>query len=63
MSIEGRRLLINDRFKTIFFARDSYYLYARLAFKVHSVDWLLGVKVRNMKMDFNTEGTWYRVGQ
>ena len=23
----------------------------------------LGVKVRNMKMDFNTEGTWRRVGQ
>ena len=63
VSIEGRRLLNNNRFKTIFFARDSYYLYARLAFKVHSVDWLLGVKVRNMKMDFNTEGTWHRVGQ
>ena len=23
----------------------------------------LGVKVRNMKMDFNTGGTWRRVGQ
>ena len=23
----------------------------------------LGVKVQNMKMDFNTEGTWRRVGQ
>ena len=23
----------------------------------------LGVKVRNMKMDFNTGGTWHRVGQ
>ena len=25
--------------------------------------WLLGVQVRNMKMDFNTGGTWCRVGQ
>ena len=24
---------------------------------------ILGVKVRNMKMDFNTGGTWRRVGQ
>ena len=24
---------------------------------------LLGVKVRNMKMDFNTGGTWRQVGQ
>ena len=24
---------------------------------------LLGVKVRNMKMDFNTGSTWHRVGQ
>ena len=23
----------------------------------------LGVKVRNMKIDFNTGGTWHRVGQ
>ena len=23
----------------------------------------LGVKVRNMKMDFNTRGTWRRVGK
>ena len=25
--------------------------------------WSLGVKVRNMKMDFNNGGTWRRVGQ
>ena len=25
--------------------------------------YVLGVKVRNMKMDFNTGGTWHRVGQ
>ena len=24
---------------------------------------ILGVKVQNMKMDFNTEGTWRQVGQ
>ena len=24
---------------------------------------ILGVKVRNMKIDFNTGGTWRRVGQ
>ena len=24
---------------------------------------ILGVKVRNMKMDFNTGGIWHRVGQ
>ena len=23
----------------------------------------IGVKVRNMKMDFNTGGTWHQVGQ
>ena len=23
----------------------------------------IGVKVQNMKMDINTEGTWHRVGQ
>ena len=25
--------------------------------------YILGVKVRNMKMDFNTGGTWRRFGQ
>ena len=30
----------------------------------HDDPWCgLGVKVRNMKMDFNTGGTWCRVGQ
>ena len=27
------------------------------------ITYVLGVKVRNMKMDFNTGGTWRRVGQ
>ena len=28
-----------------------------------NITYNLGVKVRNMKMDFNTAGTWRRVGQ
>ena len=28
-----------------------------------SMHYLLGVKVRNMKIDFNIYGTWRRVGQ
>ena len=31
--------------------------------KVKNCMYLLGVKVPNMKMDFNTGGTWRRVGQ
>ena len=35
-----------------------FYMFMEMKFM-----YILGVKVRNMKMDFNTGGTWRRVGQ
>ena len=42
--------------------RKKYYIFVIIG-QLFANCHIIGVKVRNMKMDFNTGGTWSRVGQ
>ena len=58
---------VGNRSTRHLFCGISVYIYiknfTRTSSDTNRLLFLLGVNIRNMKMDFNTEGTWRRIGQ